>query len=169
MFCRHVFGNISGGFRGISRKYLNFACPRPRKISEALINLPKSLLFALYKNLNNSAALLFSRFKSEWHGNFDWLHRTTWGFLSHPKAKITEFGDQQGNKISVRTKYFFVRCTRATNVEPWAPQVECLGARRAPQNFYSGDQLWGLGTLAKMLGSPKGSLKFSLEHSLATC
>ena len=46
MFCRHVFGNISGGFRGISRffwkfrgisrKYLNFAGPRPRKISEAL-------------------------------------------------------------------------------------------------------------------------------------
>ena len=37
MFCRHVFGNISGRFRGISRKYLNFAGPRPREISEALI------------------------------------------------------------------------------------------------------------------------------------
>ena len=42
MFCRHVFGNISGGFRvfrvfwGISRKHLNFAGPRPREISEAL-------------------------------------------------------------------------------------------------------------------------------------
>ena len=46
MFCRHVFGNISGGFcgilhflgefHGISRKYLNFAAPRPREISEAL-------------------------------------------------------------------------------------------------------------------------------------
>ena len=94
------------------------------------------------------------------------FHRTTCGFLSHPEAKITEFGDQQVSKISVRTKYFFVRCTRATNLEPWAPQVEYLGARRAPQNFYSGDQLWGLGALAKMLGSPKGSLKFSLEHSL---
>ena len=36
MFCRQVFGNISGGFRGISRKYLNFAGPRLREISEAL-------------------------------------------------------------------------------------------------------------------------------------
>ena len=34
MFCRHVFGNISGTFRGISR---DFAGPRPREISEALI------------------------------------------------------------------------------------------------------------------------------------
>ena len=32
----HVFGNISGGFCGISRKNLNFAGPRPREISEAL-------------------------------------------------------------------------------------------------------------------------------------
>ena len=38
MFCRHVFGNISGGFRGISQKYLNLAGPRLRKISEALAN-----------------------------------------------------------------------------------------------------------------------------------
>ena len=36
MFCRHVFGNISCGFRGISRKYLNFVGPRPCEISEAL-------------------------------------------------------------------------------------------------------------------------------------
>ena len=36
MFCRHVFGNFSGGFRGILRKYLNFAGPQPREISEAL-------------------------------------------------------------------------------------------------------------------------------------
>ena len=36
MFCRHVFGNISGGFRGISRFFGNFAGPRPREISEAL-------------------------------------------------------------------------------------------------------------------------------------
>ena len=46
MFCRHVFGNLSSGFRGISRffgefrgisrKSLNFAGPRPREISEAL-------------------------------------------------------------------------------------------------------------------------------------
>ena len=50
--------------------------------------------------------------------------------------------------------------------EAWAPQLECLGVRRAPRNFYSGDQLWGLAALTKMLASPKGSLKFSLEHSL---
>ena len=36
MFCRHVFGNISGGFRSISRFFGNFAGPRPREISEAL-------------------------------------------------------------------------------------------------------------------------------------
>ena len=45
--------------------------------------------------------------------------------------------------------------------EAWAPKLECLGAWRAPQNFCSGDQLWGLGASTKML-------KFSLEHSLAT-
>ena len=39
MFCRHIFGNISGGFRGISRFFGNFAGPRPREISEALIFL----------------------------------------------------------------------------------------------------------------------------------
>ena len=40
MFCQHVFGNISSGFRiflGILRKYLNFAGPRPSEISEALL------------------------------------------------------------------------------------------------------------------------------------
>ena len=47
MFCRHVFGNISRGFRGISRFGGNFAgfrgytwishVPRPREISEALV------------------------------------------------------------------------------------------------------------------------------------
>ena len=64
------------------------------------------------------------------------------------------------------TKYFFVRCTQVTDLEPSAPQLEFLGAQGAPQNIYSGNQLWGLGVLAKMLGSSKGSLKFSLEHSL---
>ena len=39
-----------------------------------------------------------SRFKSEWHENFNGFHRTTWGFLSHPKARITEFCDQQAVK-----------------------------------------------------------------------
>ena len=60
--------------------------------------------------------------------------------LSHPKAKITEFGDKQASKIRLHTKYFF-RCNRVTNLEAWALQLECLGAQRAPQNFYSGDQL----------------------------
>ena len=37
MFCRHVFGNISGGFRGIFWGIsLDFAGPRPREILEAL-------------------------------------------------------------------------------------------------------------------------------------
>ena len=46
-----------------------------------------------------------------------------------------------------------------------------MGALWAPRNFDLGDHLLGLGTQAKTLGSPKGSLKFSLEHSLAieTC
>ena len=57
------------------------------------------------------------------------------GFCRTQKLKLLSFGDQQASKISVRTKNLFVRCTRATNVEPWAPQVECLGAQRAPQNF----------------------------------
>ena len=81
------------------------------------------------------------------------FHMTTCGFLSHPKAKITKFGDKQASRIGVHTKYLFVRCTRTTNLEAWAPQLECLGGQRAPQNFYLGDQLSGLGALAKMLGS----------------
>ena len=43
---------------------------------------------------------------------------------------------------------------------------KCFGAQRAPRNFNLGDHLLGLGTQTKMPGSPKGSLKFSLEHSL---
>ena len=97
---------------------------------------------------------------------FDGFHRIICRFLSHRKPKTTEFGDQQDSKMSVRTKYFFIiRCTWTTNLEAWASQQEYLGVRN-PHNFYSGDQLWGLGTLAKMLRSLKGSLKFSLEHSL---
>ena len=76
-----------------------------------------------------------SGFKSEWHENFDGFHKTKCGFLSNPKVKITEFGDQQASKIRVRTKYFLIRCTRVTNLR-------------------------GLGTPAGMLGSPKGSPKF---------
>ena len=36
MFCRHVFGNISGRFRGILPFMGNFAGPRSRETSEAL-------------------------------------------------------------------------------------------------------------------------------------
>jgi len=66
-------------------------------------------------------------FQSEWQENMR--------VLLHPKAKITKFGDKQASRIGVRTKYFFVRCTRTTNLEAW----------RTP---------------AEMFGSPKGSLKF---------
>ena len=79
---------------------------------------------------------------------FDGFHNTTCGFLSHPKAKITKFGDKQASKIRVRTKYFFIPSDvlgrpawrpghpswnvwepkelpeifiRATNFEVWAP------------------------------------------------
>ena len=76
--------------------------------------------------------------------------------------------------ISRPARFMCVQNTSSSDVhgrptwEVWAPQLECLGARWAPWNFYSGDQLWGLGALTKMLGSPKGSLKFSLEHSLGS-
>ena len=73
----------------------------------------------------------------------------SWPFTYQKKPKITEFGDQQASKMSVRTKYFFIiRCTWTTKLEAWPPQQEYLGVRN-PHNFYSGDQLWGLGTLAK--------------------
>ena len=44
MFCRHVFGNISGGFRGISCFFGNFAGLRPHEISEALLTAGKKLI-----------------------------------------------------------------------------------------------------------------------------
>ena len=57
MFCRHVSGNISGGFRSISHFFGNFADftekpdfagPRPREISEALILIcPATALFII--------------------------------------------------------------------------------------------------------------------------
>ena len=88
------------------------------------------------------------------------------GFCRTQKLKLPSL------VISRRVRFACVQNTSSSDVlgrptwEAWAPQLECLGARRAPRNFYSGDQLWGLGDLNKMLGSPKGSLKFSLEHSL---
>ena len=79
-----------------------------------------------------------SGFKSEWHENFYVSYYNMCVFVA---PKITKFGDKQASRIGVRTKYFFVRCTRTTNLEAWAPQLECLGARRSPQNFYLGNQL----------------------------
>ena len=74
-----------------------FFCSRPN-----LTNLCRNACYAGYES-------------------FDGFHMIICGFLSHPKAKITKFSDQQASKISVRTKYFFVRCTQATNLKPWAP------------------------------------------------
>jgi len=42
-----------------------------------------------------------------------------------------------------------------------------FGSPKGSRNFNLGDHLLGLGTQAKTPGSPRGSLKFSLEHSLA--
>ena len=75
------------------------------------------------------------------HKNFDGFHKTTCGFLSHPKSKITKFGDRQTSKIHVRAKYFIIRCTWAINLEAWGLQLEWLGALRVPRNFYLGDPL----------------------------
>ena len=76
-----------------------------------------------------------SGFKSEWHENFGGFHKTTCGFLSNPKAKITEFGDQQASKICVHTKYFLIRSTWATNLRGLGTPAGMLGSRRAPWNF----------------------------------
>ena len=51
--------------------------------------------------------------------------------------------------------------------EARAPQLEFLGAWRAPRNFYSGDQLWGLDALTKMLGSPKRLAPWNFPKSTA--
>ena len=49
MFCQHVFGNISGEIRGISRKCLNFAGLRPCEISEALFLSPQLVyIFSIF-------------------------------------------------------------------------------------------------------------------------
>ena len=101
--------------------------------NEVYVNLLKFFTFLSLKSKQFGGIAHVSGFKSEWHENFD--HKTTCGFLSNPKAKITEFGDHQASKIRERTKYFLIRCTRVTNLR-------------------------GLGTPAGMPGSPKGSPKF---------
>ena len=88
------------------------------------------------------------------------------GFCRTQKLKLPSL------VISRPVRFVCVKNTWSSDIlgrptwEAWAPELECLGALRAPRKFYSGDQLWGLGALTKMIGSPKGSLKFSLEHSL---
>ena len=105
--------------------------PWPKDLNEVYVNLLKFFTFPLRPKQFGGIGQV-SGFKSEWHKNFDGFHKTTCGFLSNQKAKITEFGDQQASKICVRKKYLVIRCTRATNLR-------------------------GLGTWAGMLGSPKGS------------
>ena len=53
MFCRHVFGNISGRFRGVSRFWGNFAGPRPHEISEALIGQQSASSSPIYTTEKN--------------------------------------------------------------------------------------------------------------------
>ena len=48
---------------------------------------------------------------------------------------------------------------------PGHPSWNAWSPKGSPKILFV-DQLWGLGALTKMIGSPKGSLKFSLEHSL---
>ena len=107
----------------------------PKDLNELYINLLKFLTSPSLKPKQFSGIARVSGFNSEWHENFHGFHKTTCGFLWNPKAKITEFGDQQASKIRVRTKYFLTRCTQATNLR-------------------------GLGTPAGMVGSLKGSPKF---------
>ena len=83
--------------------------------NEVYVNLLKFFTFFSLKSKQFGGIAHVSGFKSEWHENFDGFHKTTCGFLSNPKAKITEFGDQQASKIHVRTKL--------------------------PHQMYSGDQL----------------------------
>jgi len=109
--------------------------PWPKDLNEVYVNLLKFFTFSSLRPKQFGGIAHVSGFKSEWHENFDGFHKTICGFLSNPKAKITEFGDQQASKIRVRKKYLLIRCTRAT-------------------------KLRGLGTRAGMLGSPKGSPKF---------
>ena len=103
--------------------------------NEVYVNLLKFFTFLSLKPKQFGGIAHVSGFKSEWHKNFDGFHKTTGGFLSNPKAKITKFGDQQASKIRMRTKYFLIRCTWATNLR-------------------------GLGTPVGMLGSPKGCPEF---------
>ena len=76
----------------------------PKILNEVYVNLLQFFTFPSLKPKQFGGIAHVSGFKSEWHENFDGFHKTTCGFLSNPKAKITEFGDQQASKIHVRTK-----------------------------------------------------------------
>ena len=84
--------------------------------NEVYVNLLKFFTFLSLKSKQFGGIAHVSGFKSEWHENFDGFHKTTCGFLSNPKAKITGFGDHQASQIRVRTKML-------------------------PYQMYSGDQL----------------------------
>ena len=118
--------------------------------------------------LNNSATLLrFLVLNLNGMNTLMSFTRQHAGICQTQKLKLPSLA------ISRPVRFLCIQNTSSSDVlrrptwEAWAPQLECLGAQRALRNFYAGDQLWGLGTLTKMLGSPKGSqLKFSLGHSL---
>ena len=140
--------------------------PWPKDLNEVYVNLLKFFTFPSLKPKQFGGIAHVSGFKSEWHENFDGFLRQYAGFCRTQKQKLPSL------VISRPVRFVCVKNTSSSDVlrrptwEAWAPELECLGARRAPRKFYSGDQLWGLGALTKMLGSLKGSLKFSLEHSL---
>ena len=125
--------------------------------------------FACLHILNNSAALLtFLVLNLNGMKTLMGFIRQHAGFCRTQKLKLPSL------VIRRPVRLVCVQNTSSSDVhgrptrEASAPQLECLGAQRAPWNFYSGDQLWGLGALTKMLGSPKGSLKVSVEHSLGS-
>ena len=101
--------------------------------NEVYVNLLKFFTFLSLKSKRFGGIAHVSGFKSEWHKNFDGFHKTTCGFLSNPKAKITKFGDHQASKIRVRTKYFLER--------PGHPSWHAWEPKGLPEIFYSGDQL----------------------------
>ena len=77
----------------------------------------------------------------EWHENFDGYHKTKYGFLSHPKAKLSEFGDQQTSKISVYIQNVLLDLLR---------KIMYL-----INQMCSGNQLGGVGIPAAMFWEPR--------------
>ena len=141
--------------------------PWPKDLyNEVYVNLLKFFTFSSLKPKQISGIAYVSGFKFEWHENFGGFYKTTCEILLNPKVKITRFGDQQASKIRVRTKYFLIRCTRATNLRGLGTPAGMLGSPKGSPKFYTGDQLWGLGALTKMIGSPKGPWNFPYSTAL---